>query len=66
MNLHKALKAVLKLQQGETEGNDNYVRKPKASVEVLDLAGGGHIMIYPHLIVKANDSATYEEKAKVC
>ena len=64
VNLIKALKAMLDLQQGETEGNDNYVRRLKASVEALNLAGGGHIMISPDLIVKATDPATDEEKAK--
>ena len=51
---------MLELQQGETEGNDNYVRRLKASVEALNLAWGGHVMISPDLIVKASDPATDE------
>ena len=61
VNLIKALKAMLELQQGETEGNDNYVRRLKASVEAPNLTGGGHVMISPDLIVKASDPATDEE-----
>ncbi len=53
------------LQHGETEGNDNFVRRLNASIEALNLAGGGHVMISPDLIFKASDPATDEEKAKV-
>ena len=59
--LHDQLLTFLTMRQGATESNDDYVKRFTSNLQVLELAGGGHILCSPTIMEKAGTTATDDE-----
>ncbi len=62
VNLIKAIKTLVNARQGNDKDEDTYVKRMLSYTESLDLAGGGHVLISPNLINKADAEATAQEE----
>jgi hypothetical protein len=63
VNYIKALRATLNLRQGNDESDEKYLKRMNASVEVLKLAGGGHVLASPDLIDMSGLTPTKQEES---
>ena len=59
--LHEQLLTFLTMRQGATENNDDYMKRFTSNLQVLELAGGGHILCSPTLMTKAGTAPTDDE-----
>ena len=62
--LVRALTSLCNIRQGVNESNDSFCKRIDAYALTLTLAGGGHVMCSPELVVATDkDKVTEEEKA---
>ena len=62
LNLIKALKVFLNMKQGQDESNDSYMKRSKASMDALRIAGGGYVLTSPDLMKIGGSTPTDKEK----
>ena len=64
LTLLNAIKSFVNMKQGQQESDDSFLKRTKAMVETLKLAGGGHILYSPQLSTALSPHSPSEDEKR--